>query len=154
MHLFLTVAKPNRLLEVGFNVGRSAMFWLSNGVRDLTSLELRKSKEVSESVEAVQKYAKSANANFSIVYGDSKVAHTVLKPGFDAAFIDGGHEYGDVIGDIVMCRKLGIKKLFFDDWLTSYGGVMKAIQDSRLKIVFTSGSMVYCVDEPFNLYWP
>lgn len=155
MHLFLEVAKPKRLLEIGFNVGRSATFWLSNGVKSLTSLELRSSKEVSDSELSVQSTARVENAEFSIVYGDSKTADKKFKAGeFDAAFIDGGHEYNDVIGDIAMCRRLGIKKLFFDDWITAYGGVMKAVHDTGLKIVFTSGSMVYCLDEYFPNYWP
>lgn len=154
MHLFLAVAKPVALLEIGFNIGRSAIFWMKNGVFRLVSLEIRQADEVLAAEQSVKKFAEDRRYSFSVLYGDSKQADFFLKKGsFDSAFIDGGHEYDEVVADIEMCRRLGIKKMFFDDWLTTYGGTMQAIKDSKLKIVFTSGNMAYCIDEPSELEW-
>lgn len=120
----------------------------------LVSLEIRQADEVLAAEQSVKKFAEDRRYSFSVLYGDSKQADFFLKKGsFDSAFIDGGHEYDEVVADIEMCRRLGIKKMFFDDWLTNYGGTMQAIKDSKLKIVFTSGNMAYCIDEPSELEW-
>lgn len=145
MRLFLREVQPKRLLEIGFNLGHSALFWLRNGVPNLTSVELKVDESVNLADVTISKYALEKGSSFKLVTGDSKfVLPTLSCNVYDASFIDGGHEYSDVMADISGCLQLGIQHLFFDDWLTIYGGVQQAIHDSELHILWISGNQALC----------
>lgn len=145
MRLFLREVHPKSLLEVGFNLGHSSLFWLRNGVEIVTSIEIRYDADVKAAETYLKEYALDRGDAFRLVTGDSIHSFPILTKGqFDAAFIDGSHEYEAVMGDIAGCLSLEIPRLFFDDWLTIYGGVQQAIHDSKLHVLWVSGNQALC----------
>lgn len=138
MRLFMEQVRPSTLLEIGFNLGHSAAF-LGPFVHRMTSVDIREDEHVKNAVSAIWEFL----IDFSFVLGPSQKVVPGLNQQFDAAFIDGGHEYNDVVGDLKACIGLGIVHFLMDDWLSIYGGVAAACKDLGLRVVWTCGNMAY-----------
>jgi len=141
MRLAIELVKPTSILEIGFNIGHSSLFWLRNTKADVVSIDVRVDYRVNEAVKVCEIAAlESGNANRFHFFHRNSVDHD--KGMYDFAFIDGSHVFNDVLKDIQECTKLGIPYLLLDDWLTLYGDVQRAVMASGLKIVFISGNQV------------
>jgi len=96
---------PSKILEIGFNQGRSSMLMLevlASKKPELISIDIGKH----ESVYYNSSKMKEMYQNFDIVVGDSK---EVLRKVFnrigevDFAMVDGGHDYKTCLSDIKTC---------------------------------------------------
>jgi len=137
MRLALYLAKPRSILEIGFNLGHSSMFWLRNTTASMVSVDVKIDDRVMEAVRVCENQGK-----LRFCFMDREKASHLMPGAFDFAFIDGAHDYENVVADILWCCELKIPYLFFDDWLTIYGDVQRAVLDSGLKIICISGNQV------------
>lgn len=132
MRLALKASKPLRILEIGFNLGHSSLWWLDNSTAHVTSTDIRTDGKVARAAKILEQFYPT---RFQFL-----PRNTVINSTFDLAFIDGSHEFDDVLFDIQWCRHLKIPHLLMDDWLSIYGGVQRAVFSSGLKILWTSGN--------------
>ena len=96
--------KNSKILQIGFNAGHSTVLMLNarNDVT-ITSVDIGKNyiHECNESVN------KSFPGRHTLIIGDSLEVIPKLKEEFDLFFIDGGHQYDVVRGDLENCYNLG-----------------------------------------------
>lgn len=97
----------NSILEIGFNAGHSADFFLTHtDCKKLVSFDIGIHDYVKVGVEYVQN---TYGSRFSYIEGDSKVTlpqYEASNPGekFDLIFIDGGHTFDCIFNDLLNCR--------------------------------------------------
>lgn len=142
MRLFYDWAKPQKMMEIGFNIGHSASNWLKLGVPKLVSVDIRKSSEVLASAAALQK--RHGAEKFRLVIGDGGAVR--LPDRFDSAFIDGDHTFEGICRDIETVRAHGVKRILFDDLCVHHTETIGAIQKTGLTVVFLSGNQIACED--------
>ena len=133
MALALETVQPKRILEIGFNLGHSSLYWLKVSYASVDTVDIRDTGKVRYAADILtKKYPKrfrfSARKDFTP--SDS----------YELAFIDGSHEFDDVLFDLKLCQNLKIPYLLMDDWLSIYGGVQRAVFASGLKILWVSGN--------------
>lgn len=125
----IDIIDPKRVLEIGFNFGHGAAMLLRLGV-------VVHSIDISEKWET--KYAglfleKRYAGKF--LYSNRSNMATPYRY-YHMAFIDGAHDDGSVFEDIVLCEKMGIPHILFDDWYPRYGETQKAVaQFPELELV-------------------
>lgn len=136
----MSLVRPTRVLEIGFNLGASAMMWLQLGVQRLVSLDIRQTDSMLAAASAI-----SARFGDAFTFMPRTEALEFNEP-FDLIFIDGGHEHGDVILDLDLGMKLGIPYYLLDDWLPRYGpGVQSAVRERDMIPLAVFGNMALCV---------
>lgn len=136
--------KAKRVLEIGFNMGVGSRALLWYGAERVVSLDIRNTERMQESAESIKS---SRGDSFDFMLRDDDNG-AYLNESFDLIFIDGWHEYDDVMKDIALGERLGIRMFFFDDWLPQYGpGVQRAAMDSGLLPIAIFGNMAVCVKE-------
>lgn len=133
----IEIVKPKTVLEIGLNRGHgSAMFLgLDKNVRVFsTDISTRK-----ETLHAVIVLKNRYNERFEFLgLGSGMFAFDALQSQkFDLCFVDGAHDKGSVLVDIVMCMRLNIPYLLFDDCYPRYGEVAQAIgeYDDELELI-------------------
>lgn len=127
----IEIVKPNRILEIGFNMGHSASMWLNLSEAEVVSLDISRKDETLEG--AICLYGKFSN-RFTFLYREEFNKNTKLK--FDLCFIDGGHEEEDVTADIQLAKDLKIPYILGDDFYKRFGpGVQKSFDKFPLELV-------------------
>lgn len=123
----------NSLLEIGFNVGHSAVYVMSLFPDTIVdSVDINRDPRTQEGADLV-KARYSSRFNFytyntlqlkeDIDNGSFKFQNT-----YDLVFVDGGHEYSVAVNDIQMAKDLGVKYIVVDD--TNMDDVKRAVADS------------------------
>lgn len=113
--------KPKKVLEIGFNMGHSAVMWLNMGHIAVCSLDI---SEKDETIEA----AKLLEERYAGMFLYFNRKHTAVDLGqFDLCFIDGAHDEESIIKDIEYAKILSIPYILFDDWYPRYGETQKAV---------------------------
>ena len=133
MAMALETVKPRRILEIGFNLGHSSLYWLKTSYASVDAVDIRDTGKVRDAADIITKlYPKrfrfSARKDFE------------PQGTYELSFIDGSHELDDVLFDLKWCQNLKIPYLLMDDWLSIYGGVQRAVFASGLKILWVSGN--------------
>jgi hypothetical protein len=115
------IVKPNKILEIGFNMGHSSAMWLSLGDVAVCSLDV---SEKDETIEAARFLEDKFDGMF--LYFDRKYTSIDLGQ-FDLCFIDGAHDEYSIVADINLSKYLTIPYVLFDDWYPRYGETQKAV---------------------------
>ncbi len=116
----IEIVKPKSILEIGFNMGHSAMMWLNLCDANLHSIDISEKDETLEG--AIFVYNKYSD-RFGFEYRHKKFTYNE----YDLAFIDGAHDEVNITKDIELCKDLGVDYLLFDDWYPRYGETQKAV---------------------------
>lgn len=127
----IEIVKPTKILEIGFNMGHSAVMWLNLSDAYVYSVDVSKKDETFEGGEYL--YSKFNNIhNHRFEYrinkdGDHKSRLRDSVGNFDLCFIDGAHDEASIVCDIELCKYLHVPYLLFDDWYPRYGETQKAV---------------------------
>lgn len=121
----IEIVKPERILEIGFNMGHSAKMWLSLCDAFLFSCDISNKYETIEAAKLIWQH--NPDRFFYINRGSDMFGGAVSSWNFDLAFIDGAHDQMSIFGDICMCKDMKIPYLLFDDWYPRYGETQKAV---------------------------
>lgn len=144
---------PRHVVEIGFNLGHSAVIWLSLGAAHVHSIEVTWTAARQKAVDDIQ--ARYPN-RFTIHWTHSRkaiemgeVAKFGGQPG--VIFIDGSHERDWVRSDILLGKALNAPYFLMDDYDSHHGaGVIQAVEDENLIPVAVFGTMALC--RPDNLF--
>lgn len=114
--------QPKRILEIGFNIGHSAVMWLHSSNAILDSVDICKWPNTKHAAELIKDYY---GERFNFFNGSSEsVYNDILDNKYDLMFIDGEHSYAAVRTDIKFGLKLSIPYFLFDDFSD---GVKRAV---------------------------
>jgi len=113
--------KPKRGLEIGFCWGASAYSYLTSTKGTLLSIDIDDNKSREE-------LFRNSFKKWDIKYGDSHNILPTLKRWYDYIYVDGSHEYKDVIQDLRDVWKLHSGIIVCDDYGTKEG-VRKAVDE-------------------------
>lgn len=106
----LALARPMRILEIGYNEGHSARMWLSLSRAVLVSIDIEAHESSLAALES------EFGSRFNFVLGNSGLSYPILSQGlFDLVFIDGDHSEKGISDDMELSWKLGAKWLLIDD---------------------------------------
>lgn len=148
IRMAVQIVQPRSVLEIGFNMGHSAMLFLEMGVHRVRSIDisLRPETEAAENIMLLR----WGCDRFFLWTEDSKNMLLPIKTigaKFDMIFIDGAHDIESVDQDVQLGKALKIPHFLFDDWHPHWGpGVIPAIINHNLKVDAVIGSMVLCSD--------
>lgn len=143
------LVQPRAVVEIGFNLGHSAVMWLSLGVEKVTSMEIQWTTKRQEAVHLIQK---EFPGRFQIHWAHSRALNTLggihslgEQPGL--VFIDGSHEFDWVRSDIALAKALNTPFFLMDDYDSHHGpGVVQAVAETGLIPVAIFGTMALCRD--------
>jgi len=131
---FFEQNKPKNILEIGFNLGHSASFFLGY-CEKLTSTDIG-NHPYAKANKIPKKFKEVYGDRFEFHQGDSRQFLKTLKGDFDFIFVDGGHDYGTASSDLDNCKKLCTGFVCLDDYVKEdhlqqswNKGVVKAWQD-------------------------
>ena len=141
--------RPKHVLEVGFNLGHSAVIWLELGVNQVTSIQntcgakqVQACKAIGERYGGEHRFLHTDSLN---VLKDPTTYQFIAGIRFDLAFIDGSHERDWVKRDINLATALEIPYLLMDDYDGHHGpGVVEAVEDKGLVPLAIFGTMCLC----------
>jgi len=110
----IDITKPKNILEIGFNIGFSAVQWLELSKAKLVSIDIcRHPGTLPASKEVSKLYPK----RFEFINCDSTIVYPQIKDRkFDLIFIDGNHFLPGPISDLFMAYALGAKWVLVDDY--------------------------------------
>lgn len=139
MAMFL--CHPNRVLEIGFNIGISSKVFLELGATEVISIEIKDT----EMVRAAERHLKEKYGDrFTLLCPNTvKTASPVGE--FDMAYIDGSHDGDEVVFDIRFCKERKIKWLLFDDVWPHFGTVQNAMISEGVFPVAFMGNQAICL---------
>lgn len=121
----IELCAPESILEIGFNVGHSALIWLSLSRAALTSVD---SGALPNTEEGVRQIGDLFKERFCFIRSDSRhVFEQIKEQRFDLIFVDGGHGYGVCFNDLMLAVHLDIPYILIDD--IRYGRVGDAVRD-------------------------
>lgn len=128
----IELCNPKAILEIGFNCGAGASMLLNLFNGNLVSIDISKKDET---IEAAKILTDRSNGRFAY-FDREDFEEELFCRFFDMAWIDGDHTHSGVTEDILLCQRLGIKWLLFDDVFPVYGvGVLTAIKKCDLELV-------------------
>ena len=123
-----SLLKPKNILEIGFNRGTSAIYWLQNSNANVISIDIRPLVNVKKSIDYINSRYPS---RFEYIEMDSRSIRTEdWYNKFDLAFIDGDHSLRGVNSDIEKCIQMNIRYFTFDDYF--HGSHGKDIKNAIL----------------------
>ncbi len=132
------VAKPKRILEIGFNAGHSASMWLSRTDATVLSIDYL----YRDCVRIGSEFLKAKFPDrFSFMQCNSLDLYEKIKgQEFDMVVVDGGHATEVCLSDCNLALKLGAKWLVVDDAIVADSvriGVDRFVEDNkdRVKLV-------------------
>lgn len=133
--------RPQRVVEIGFNLGHSAVIWLELGVKKVVSIQPSTGPKTAKAVHAImQRFPE----RFCYAQTDS-VAWKEIDPAPDLLFVDGCHDYDWVCRDIELGLRSGVRNFFMDDYDSHHGpGVIQAVHDKKLVVKALFGTMAWC----------
>lgn len=141
------LVRPKTVLEIGFNLGHSAVIWLELGVKYVVSMEPdpRPGAIAARDMIASRYGAvRAEGGRFGMTHESSRTTQISVAP--DLLSIDGSHEYEWVMSDIALGKRLDVPYFLMDDYDTHHGpGVVDAVQASGLIPVAIFGTMALCV---------
>jgi len=120
----IEIVNPDRILEIGFNMGHSAAMWLHLSEAHVDSIDISKKDETIEAAGFLEKKYGKPVVRFEYFNRD------LFWDGFkyyDLCFIDGAHDEQNIVNDINLCSYLKVPYLLFDDWYPRYGETQKAV---------------------------
>lgn len=130
------------VLEIGCFLGKSTNFFVEQGCT-VTSVDtfagasdLNRCKEVEKRLPNLYEQflfnlkALNIQDKVTVFKGTSEDAfYSDIRKDFDLVFIDGSHEYDDVVKDISLWGTMAIKVLCGDDYNDIHPGVKKAVDE-------------------------
>jgi len=123
----VSIVKPKRILEIGFNLGYSSALWL-NIAKELEYIAAVDISDKRETLSSANFLKKSYPNKFDFHHFDSKRVFPILEGvSFDTIFIDGCHDLDYILNDIDLGLKLKIPNFIFDDWNPLFSDVQKAL---------------------------
>lgn len=134
------IARPERIIEIGFHCGHSAVISLHVGCLHVTSVDISSNPDVAEAARMVKA---RFPGRFEFINADSRSVE--IDGQFDMIFIDGDHSYDGIMSDIRLGQKLGVNWFFFDDWQPRFAATQEAIAASRLIPIAVFGNLVLCM---------
>ena len=110
----IDITKPKTILEIGFNIGFSAVHWLELSKAKLVSIDICRHNDTLPASKVISKlYSK----RFEFINCDSTVVYPQIKDRkFDLIFIDGNHFLPGPISDLFMSYALGAPWVLVDDY--------------------------------------
>jgi len=142
------LVRPTAVLEIGFNLGHSAVMWLELGAKQVVSMQPWPNKGTLEAKAAIE--GRYGNRH-RLLQGDSELAaedlmlRNYIGGGFDLIFIDGSHERAWAELDIALGKELEAPYFLMDDYDTHHGpGVVDAVQAAGLIPLAIFGTMALC----------
>lgn len=143
------IVKPTSIFEIGLNMGWSSAMWLELSNAEVVSCDISyKDETVNAATFLEEKY----NGRFKYANRLEKEKFDLsVNKKFDLVFIDGGHEYDDVVVDLKLCIELNIPFFAMDDWLPQYGQVQDAVKSfgDKLEVLNINGNIALLKN---NLY--
>lgn len=126
----IEIVKPKRIFEIGFNMGHSATMWLSLFSGSVISCDVSQKDETFHGANTVwyrfkDRFIFEWREDITGEWIDG-LKNTYLLP-FDLAFIDGAHDDENITNDILLCKKLNIPYLLFDDWYERFGATKVSV---------------------------
>jgi len=121
----LDLVLPNKILEIGFNMGHSAMMWLNLCGAFIFSCDVSNKDETVDSAKLI-----TANYPERFSYVNRKCDAfdmLVTMHKFDLCWIDGAHDDESITQDIELAKRLIIPYILFDDWYPRYGETQKSV---------------------------
>lgn len=140
---------PRSVVEIGFNLGHSAVMWLALGVAVVHSVEVQWSQKRQDAVTAIKT---RFPGRFFIHWTHSR---KLIEMGEISAlgdrpalvFIDGSHEAHWVKSDILLALALETPYILLDDYDSHHGtGVVEAVESAGLIPLAIFGTMALCQD--------
>lgn len=108
---------PDTLLEIGFNVGHSALLWLDHTRACVTSVDIGIDPSIARAAKQIKQWYPE---RFRFWHTDSRfIEQKYLQESFDLLFIDGGHNEEVFSHDLTLSQKWDIPNLVIDDYLRS-----------------------------------
>lgn len=142
--LKLTGAKS--VIEIGFNLGHSAMLWLGLGVKTLVSIETSTHPLIFEAAKTVRITAGELG-RFVLLNRQQPNWVDLMGEGADLIFIDGAHDLESVSADIELGRRIECPFFLFDDFDRHHGpGVQDAIARHELMLLALFPNMALCCE--------
>lgn len=140
----VAMVQPKKILEIGFNMGWSSSLWLELVPESsVFSCDISNKHETLSAAEFLtNKYKNELRFiyfNRNEDFFDKKDEYY-----YDLIFIDGSHEFKDVIEDINLALELKIPYISFDDFLPEFGQVQDAIVTfgDKLEQINVNGNIV------------
>jgi predicted O-methyltransferase YrrM len=109
--LIFAVAKPEKILEIGYYEGHATRLMLDRGAA-VHSIDIGKHEQTRECMEKMV----VEDLKFTYEIADSKTCNPVNYEDCDLAFIDGDHSTFGVLNDIMLALKAGITWIVIDDY--------------------------------------
>jgi len=134
------LVRPKTVLEIGFNLGHSAVMWLMLGAKYVASIEVRDDAKVRKAAAAIiTRYPE----RHMLYFGSDEATFNIGE--FDLIFIDGSHDKEFVMRDINHALELRCPYILMDDYDWHHGpGVVQAVEECGLIPVAIFGTMALC----------
>jgi hypothetical protein len=146
------LVRPKSVLEIGFNLGHSAVMWLELGVQKVISIQPTPDEGTIHAQTAME--GRYTHRRHRLLQGDSRaeVADRMLSDfigtGYDLISVDGSHERSWVESDIALGKRLACPYFLMDDYDSHHGpGVVDAVKEAGLIPLAIFGTMALCVPE-------
>lgn len=144
IRMMLAITQAKSVLEIGFNLGHTAMVWLNLGVERLVSVDISEHPKVAQGAAEV---ATTFPDRFTFIRADSKKLTFPTGVQFDCLFVDGAHDLASVSNDIGIGKRLGVRWFFADDYDIWHGaGTQPAVAHHNLQPVALFPNMLLCVN--------
>jgi SAM-dependent methyltransferase len=134
------IVKPKSIFEIGLNMGWSSAMWLELSDAEVVSCDISYKDETVNAAKFLEdKYSRFQYVNRL----EKENFGNAVNKKFDLVFIDGGHEFDDVVSDLKLCVELNIPFFAMDDWLPQYGQVQDAVKSfgNKLEVVNVNGNI-------------
>lgn len=126
----IEICKPTNILEIGFNCGQSSAMWLGLSSATISSCDISSKKETLHGVKIL---SKKYEGRFSYCNrNDKSFRGNFCVPRFySMLFVDGAHDYGSIMEDILLGHNLKIPWIVCDDWLPQFGSTQDVVQELK-----------------------
>ena len=113
-----SLVKPVSILEIGFNRGSSALMWLLNSEATLTSIDVRREEDISDSISTLKSNFKNRFSYHRMsAYQDLHLMSDFVGK-FDLIFIDCWHVPIGYEADTNTALYFGSKYIAYDDYVS------------------------------------
>lgn len=110
------IVQPKNILEIGFNVGHSAVLWMATTEANVVSVDIG---EHDNTKKASRILKNKFQDRFSFILSDSKEVLPQLRNlpnDFDLIFVDGGHNLFTFVNDLNIGFRMNCEYFLVDDY--------------------------------------